>query len=297
MCALRPVTKGTPMTKAIMAPSVSGCICSVNKFEGLSEPDTIDEETVTALNEWGARVNQSTQIPQRQRKKMRATKSEHHLSNGNGQNETMEEAQSLYPKPDAGNLIVLPQTPPEEAPIIVRSEKDLPKLAGRMDALPSSSKGVAKAYKKVSGIQMKQGEVLCMVDSGSFVHAIDAEADLPGHDIEWFSESESNKGVAETACGGILRRLGLVRCKGTIGGHDVEIQWNHMRVKCPILSVLRLTKEGNQVVLRNDGGEIINLKSGKRIPFFQHNGVYYPRLQVKRPTGEPSESPLFSRRG
>ena len=72
---------------------------------------------------------------------------------------------------------------------------------------------------------------------------------------------------------------------------------NHMDVKCPILSVLRLTKEGNQVILREDGGEIVNLRTGKRIPFFQHKGVYYLKLQVKQPTGEPSETPLFSRRG
>ena len=59
-----------------------------------------------------------------------------------------------------------------------------------------------------------------MVDSGSFLHAIDAENDLPDHDIEWFSEEESNKGVAETAGGGILRRLGLVRCRGQVEGNE-----------------------------------------------------------------------------
>ena len=70
-----------------------------------------------------------------------------------------------------------------------------------------------------------------------------------------------------------------------------------MKVKCPILSVLRFTKEGNQVILREDGGEIVNDRTGKKIPFFQQNGVYYLRLQVTAPTGQPTESPLFSRRG
>ena len=167
-----------------------------------------------------------------------------------------------------------------------------------MNALPSQPKGIAKAYKKISKIDLKPGERLCMVDSGSFIHAIDAENDLPDHDIEWFSEEESNKGVAETACGGILRRLGLVRCRGQVDGNEVSIIWNHMKVKCPILSVLRLTKDGNEVIIRENGGEIVNLATGKRIPFFQHNGVYYLKLQVHNPsTDAPAQPPLFSRRG
>ena len=208
----------------------------------------------------------------------------------------MDEVQASYPNPTDAHASTPTPVQKTEAPIIVRGEKDLSKLIGKMEALPSSPKGVAKAHRKVSQVPLREGEVLCMVDSGSFVHAIDAENDLPGHEIHWFTEAESSKGVAETACGWILRRLGLVRCKGTIDGHDVEIQWNHMKVKCPILSVLRLTKEGNQVILREDGGDIVNIRTGKKIPFFQQNGVYYLRLQVKSPTGLPDETPLFSRR-
>jgi hypothetical protein len=180
----------------------------------------------------------------------------------------------------------------------VRTEHDLSRLAGKITALPAQPKEIAKVYKKISKIELKPGEKLCMVDSGSFIHAIDAENDLPGHDIQWFSEDESNKGVAETACGGILRRLGLVKCTGQVDGNEVSITWNHMKVKCPILSVLRLTKDGNKIVIREDGGEIINLESGKRIPFFQHNGVYYLKLKVNSPDGKSKPEPtLFSRRG
>ena len=299
LCALRPVTRGTPMARAITSKPTLGCICAINKFEGLSEPEDCTPETVAALNEWGAHVRQADGLSQKEKRKSRAARPEPKSTKDSDTEptESMSEARSKYPDPTSAHLCEPIVAQRSETPVIVRSEKDLPKLAGRMDALPSHPKGVAKAYRKVSQVPVKEGEVLCMVDSGSFVHAIDAENDLPGHDIEWFGESEASKGVAETACGGILRRLGLVRCKGTIDGHDVEIQWNHMKVKCPILSVLRLTKEGNEVILRNNGGEILNLKSGKRIPFFQHNGVYYLRLQVKRPTGDASESPLFIRHG
>ena len=80
-------------------------------------------------------------------------------------------------------------------------------------------------------------------------------------------------------------------------GNDVAIQWNHMRVKCPILSVLRLTQDGNEVVIRSDGGDIINTKTGKKLKFFQHNGVYYIKIKVAQPDNSPSNSPLFHRRG
>ena len=184
-----------------------------------------------------------------------------------------------------------------DKPIVVRTEKDLALLSGRIAALPVQPKEIAKVYKIISKIELKPGERLCMVDSGSFIHAIDAENDLPDHEIQWLSEDESNKGVAETACGGILRLLGLVKCTGEVDGNEVSILWNHMKVKCPILSVLRLTKDRNEVIIREDGGEIINLKTGKRIPFFQHNGVYYLKLKINSPDGESGPDPApFNRR-
>ena len=156
---------------------------------------------------------------------------------------------------------------------------------------------MAKAFKKISHVDVDEDEMLAIVDSGSFIHAIDDENHLPGHPIEWFSDEESRKGAAETACGGILRRLGLVRCRGTVDGNNVEIQWNHMRVKCTILSVLRLTKEGNEVIIRDDGGEIANKASSKKIQFFQHNGVYDLKIKISKPEDTDNVSPLFHRRG
>ena len=40
--------------------------------------------------------------------------------------------------------------------------------------------------------------------------------------------------MAETACGKLIQRLGIVKCKGSVEGSEIEIMWNHMKVKCPI---------------------------------------------------------------
>ena len=52
-----------------------------------------------------------------------------------------------------------------------------------------------------------------MVDSGTFLHAIDAELDLPGHLIEALDGKDRSKS-AETAYGVVLKRLGAVRTEG-----------------------------------------------------------------------------------
>ena len=70
-----------------------------------------------------------------------------------------------------------------------------------------------------------------------------------------------------------------------------------MHVKCPILSVLRLTEDGNEVVLRRDDGEIVNVETGKRLCFFQHNGAYYLKLNINGPEANNDQPSLFSRRG
>ena len=142
-----------------------------------------------------------------------------------------------------------------------------------------------------------------MVDSGSFLHAIDGETDLPGHEIQWFTEEESLRGVAETACGGILRRLGSITTSGKVGDTGVNIQWNHMKVKCPILSVVRLAKDGNEVFIHKHGGEVVDTATGKQLRLFEHMGVYYMKIKLDVPNHPEiccppnNKSQLFKRRG
>ena len=161
----------------------------------------------------------------------------------------------------------------------IANQKDAAKASGIMAALPVSKKAACKAIKiMIAGIKLEETESLAIVDTGSFVHALNAEKDLPNHKIEWHSEEEANKYLAETACGGILKRLGTVHTQGLIGDTAVDIVWNHMKVKCPILSVVRLCEEGNGLWIHDEGGDIVNLKTGKRMKFHKLNGIYYVKI-------------------
>ena len=283
------------MAKAISSNQIQGPISAVNRFEGLDTQQDYNHDDLRSLNQWAHKVQQSsaTKVSQKMRKKVNSLKDKQ----VSDQENAYDDHAIHLPGPNDHDIVVN-SSKAAEKPIVVRNEKDLAKLTGKISALPTQPKEIAKVYKKISKLELQPGEKLCMVDSGSFIHAIDAENDLPDHKIHWFSDEESNKGVAETACGGILKRLGLVKCSGQVEGNEVTIQWNHMKVKCPILSVLRLTKNGNEVILRENGGEIINLETGKHIPFFQHNGVYYLKLKIHKPKNDTEdEKPVFSRRG
>ena len=85
---------------------------------------------------------------------------------------------------------------------------------------------------------------------------------------------------------------------GRVGDVGVDITWNHMKVKCPILSVLRLAKEGHDIWLHRRGGEVIDNKSGKRMKFHVHHGVYYMKIRVDDPATVPKNNvPDVARQG
>ena len=167
-----------------------------------------------------------------------------------------------------------------------------------MAALPSSPKKLARAARKIGALQLDEDEILAMVDSGSFLHAIDAESDLPDHPVEAV-EGKDRTRSAETACGGILKRLGVVCTSGSVNGENVNVKWNHMKVKTPILSVRQLIRDGHEVYINKNGGWIKNIGNGKTITFFEFQGVYYLKMKIDKPTAnnEKKSEPLFSGQG
>ena len=167
-----------------------------------------------------------------------------------------------------------------------------------MAALPSNPKKLAKTARKIGNLELEDDEILAMVDSGSFLHAIDAEQDLPGHCIEALSGKDRAKS-AETACGAVLKRLGTVRTEGYVDGVKVTVKWNHMKVKTPIRSVRQLVRDGHEVYINSGGGWIKNLESDKLIHFFEFQGVYYLRMKITKSSAPALkvDGPLFSGRG
>ena len=165
----------------------------------------------------------------------------------------------------------------------ISSVKDLEKLVGPMASLTLDNKSLAKWVKAVlkeMRIECDNDEILAMIDSGSFTHAADAEVHLPGHEILPPGPRERRR-KAETACGGILDIKGLVNISAEVNGNALDIQFCHMKVNTPIISVRRLVKDGYEILICDGGGFIRHMETGKLLYFLEHQGVYYMKLKVQ----------------
>ena len=184
----------------------------------------------------------------------------------------------------------------------VNNEKDLDKASDVIRPLPTNHKTLNKMCRKIgTHVKLEKDEKLVMVDSGSFCHAIDAEVELPSHEISPIPEGE-NKGDGGAACGSVIKRLGKVKTRGSVEGVPLNVQWNAMRVKVPILSVRRLVHDQHSIRINHDGGYIRNLRPRQKIPFFEFQGVYYLIMKFEPPsdpitplTSLDSVEPVFTR--
>ena len=75
------------------------------------------------------------------------------------------------------------QRPHDDKEIVIRTEKDAKHASQIMAALLTDRKELLKKIKKVRNIECGPGEMICMIDSGSFTHAINARKHLPKHKI------------------------------------------------------------------------------------------------------------------
>ena len=166
----------------------------------------------------------------------------------------------------------------------------------RLTALPTNTKKLQRAIRKLSAINfdLADDEVLALVDTGSSIHA--ADADL--HFGEYASHVRKPKGAsitnaATTAGGHRLENLGKFVVNATTNGQDIKIPFNHMKVKLPILSVRQMLNKGGQLSLHEAGGSITNPNAGQTINFIVHEGLWYMKLKV----GRPSKPMPFGRQG
>ena len=93
------------------------------------------------------------------------------------------------------------------------------------------------------------------------------------------SASDLNKS-AETACGGVLNILGRFTMHCTVDGAKISVPFKHMTVKCPIISVRKLVRDGNEVHFDKSGGWIKNMQNGKKIRFFSFQGMYFLKIKI-----------------
>ena len=239
-------------------------ICAVNRFSGLDHQQDYDPEVLAALNSWTRNVRIST-------KKTRGPKPD----NGpNGSDSKIGRTANYIESNKKSDIIEVPAT------VAPRTDKETNIIVSQIASTMSSSKhSMARASRTIGNWKLEDGEIIALVDTGSFTHAIDADVELPDHDVEG-CDPDAPGTSAETAGGGILKKLGTVKTKGTIDGAEVEVTWDHMKVSTPILSVRKLVKDGNDVYINNQGGYIVNLATGKRMKVFNFQGVYYLRMKV-----------------
>ena len=149
------------------------------------------------------------------------------------------------------------------------------------------------------GLDLKEDEVLALVDTGSSIHAADADVHFPAYSSKVRQSSHKKSAGATTAGGHRLENLGRFNVSADADGQTVRIPFNHMKVKLPILSVRQMMSKGGQLTLTEHGGKITNATTRQSINFVIHDDLWYVKLKVnKPPTNEGRQPSLpFGRQG
>ena len=266
LAAVRPrftkVTKGTRRARATPI-AESPDVQSVNSFSGLVDDVQLGPWTIAAVEKWAHKTNTEAQnkMSQKEKKLQRSSNKIDRISN-------------YIQGPKKADSV--------EQAIIINNEKDIDQIAPMITPLPAERKKINKILQKVAEINLLPGERLCLVDSGSFTHAIDAEEDLPEFDVIPLKDSQLGRD-GESASGEIMKRLGKVKTEGTVEGMPLALTWDVMKVKVPIISVRKLVRDLHSVHFKKHGGYIKDLRTGNRMPFFEYQGVYYVKYRVSTP--------------
>ena len=163
-----------------------------------------------------------------------------------------------------------------------------PKLA----ALPSNTRKLQRRIQRLEAeqIDLADDEMLALVDTGSNIHAADADVHFPLYSGLVRSTPASRRGHTATAAGEQkLQNLGKFVVHGNADGQDLRIPFNHMKVKLPILSVRELMTKGCKMTLTENGGVIQNKSKNQQINFIVHNDLWYIKLKVKPPPSSEAD--------
>ena len=224
-------------------------ICTFNKFSGLDVHQEYDSSVLESLNAWAHNVRVA---PKKCRKPV-------------AQDNKLDRTVNYI----TGGKKCGPEARNTEEIVVTQMSA----------AAPTSKINAARAARTIGSWDLADGEILAIFDTGSFTHAIDADVELPDHDVEE-CDPDIPGSSAETAGGGIIQKLGTVKTTSVIDGTQVGITWDHMKVSTPILSVRKLVRDGNDVHITQKGGTIKNLKTGQTMQIHNFQGIYYVRMKI-----------------
>ena len=133
--------------------------------------------------------------------------------------------------------------------------------------------------------------MLCLVDSGSTINAANIEKHFPAYRRQVRQTRKSRGGdFATTACGKKLFNRGRCDVNGTADGEEFPVAFKDMQVEMPILSMRKIVKKSNRVCFENGGGHIRNKQTGRRIRFYEFEGVYFLKLKMHSPSSDTGQS-------
>ena len=116
-------------------------------------------------------------------------------------------------------------------------------------------------------------KVKCIMDSGASAPVAPPDM-LPNVAIRESPGSKRGQRFS-SASKHKLKNLGEQRILAcTEEGEATEVLFQIADISKPLVSVSAICERGNRVLFGRAGGVVINIKSGKQIPFYKENGVY-----------------------
>ena len=166
---------------------------------------------------------------------------------------------------------------------IISSEREFDRALQRhpelMKAMPTDRKKIIKGSKKVPNkMALGDGERLATMGSGAGVPGIKAKEHCP-HLLHALRGAAVRKRCI-IANGGEMICDSEIELKCEMDGHAINIKCFDLPVSCPILSVRRIVKKGNDIVFNDGGGYILHRQSKRRIVFVEREGVHFIKMKI-----------------
>ena len=183
--------------------------------------------------------------------------------------------------------VAQPSPPPANFMLCTDKNLDLfllknPKIA----AIPAAVDRLKKLLKDMpTELRCQDGEVLCLVDSGATINAAWIDRHFPSYShLVQPTEASLRGDGARTACGQELLNKGRCVVHGKAQGTSLNMAFKDMETEVPIISVRKMVKKGNDVQFGAGGGTITNRSTGRRLRLYEHDGVYFLKINVTDPS-------------